>query len=240
MVRFRRTSFEDSRAPSASSLSSWTPITQATLPSAALPFVQQMRVFLAGDTSAARRPAHAAVIHDDAIVCWLDAKDDRMMTTAPAPIALALLHKLLADEHPPLRLAPVTHEMFMQRATVSSNLPLRPTLWNVGLAATRLDRPMQPLTMDMKLRLRRWPDFRILAHRHDHFRLCALLIKQGASVQACCEILDLPPRQVQSFFNAAFLTAYAFPVMGEDLPVRPSPTDGLVKLWRQLRIRWSA
>ena len=42
------------------------------------------------------------------------------------------------------------------------------------------------------------------------------------------------------FFNPAFLTAYAFPVMGEDAPVRPSPTDGLVNLWRQLRIRWSA
>lgn len=213
---------------------------QATLPAAALPFVQQLRMHLAGDTAMPRRSAYAAVIHDNATVCWLDTKNDRMMTTAPAPIALALLHKLLADEHPPLCLAPVTQEILVQRATVSSNLPLRPTLWNIGLAATRLDRLMTPLQMDAKLRLRRWPDFRILAHRPDHFRLCALLIKQGASVQACCDILDLPQRQVQSFFNAAFLTAYAFPVMGEDAPVRPSPADGLVNLWRQLRIRWSA
>ncbi|WP_230113232.1 hypothetical protein [Stenotrophomonas lactitubi] len=202
--------------------------------------MQQLRMHLAGDTAMPRRSAYAAVIHDNATVCWLDTKNDRMMTTAPAPIALALLHKLLADEHPPLRLAPVTQEILVQRATVSSNLPLRPTLWNIGLAATRLDRLMTPLQMDAKLRLRRWPDFRILAHRPDHFRLCALLIKQGASVQACCDILDLPQRQVQSFFNAAFLTAYAFPVMGEDAPVRPSPADGLVNLWRQLRIRWSA
>lgn len=213
---------------------------QATLPAAALPFVQQLRMHLAGNTAMPRRSAYAAVIHDNATVCWLDTKNDRMMTTAPAPIALALLHKLLADEHPPLCLAPVTQEILVQRATVSSNLPLRPTLWNIGLAATRLDRLMTPLQMDAKLRLRRWPDFRILAHRPDHFRLCALLIKQGASVQACCDILDLPQRQVQSFFNAAFLTAYAFPVMGEDAPVRPSPADGLVNLWRQLRIRWSA
>jgi hypothetical protein len=213
---------------------------QATLPAAALPFVQPLRMHLAGDTAMPRRSAYAAVIHDNATVCWLDTKNDRMMTTAPAPIALTLLHKLLADEHPPLCLAPVTQEILVQRATVSSNLPLRPTLWNIGLAATRLDRLMTPLQMDAKLRLRRWPDFRILAHRPDHFRLCALLIKQGASVQACCDILDLPQRQVQSFFNAAFLTAYAFPVMGEDAPVRPSPADGLVNLWRQLRIRWSA
>ena len=213
---------------------------QATLPAAALPFVQQLRMHLAGDTAMPRRSAYAAVIHDNATVCWLDTKNDRMMTTAPAPIALTLLHKLLADEHPPLCLAPVTQEILVQRATVSSNLPLRPTLWNIGLAATRLDRLMTPLQMDAKLRLRRWPDFRILAHRPDHFRLCALLIKQGASVQACCDILDLPQRQVQSFFNAAFLTAYAVPVMGEDAPVRPSPADGLVNLWRQLRIRWSA
>ncbi|CAH0287580.1 hypothetical protein SRABI35_03941 [Stenotrophomonas lactitubi] len=235
MVRFRRSSFEDPSGPFAPP-----PMAQATLPAAALPFVQQLRMHLAGDTAMPRRSAYAAVIHDNATVCWLDTKNDRMMTTAPAPIALALLHKLLADEHPPLRLAPVTQEILVQRATVSSNLPLRPTLWNIGLAATRLDRLMTPLQMDAKLRLRRWPDFRILAHRPDHFRLCALLIKQGASVQACCDILDLPQRQVQSFFNAAFLTAYAFPVMGEDAPVRPSPADGLVNLWRQLRIRWSA
>ncbi|WP_312708134.1 hypothetical protein [Stenotrophomonas sp.] len=202
--------------------------------------MQQLRLHLAGDAATSRRPAYAAVVHDDATVCWLDANSDRMMTTAPAPIALTLLQKLLADEHPPLHLAPVTQQMFVQRATVSSNLPLRPTLWNIGLAATRLDRLMAPLQLDAKLRLRRWPDFRILAHRPDHFRLCALLIKQGASVQACCDILGLPQRQVQSFFNAAFLTAYAFPVMGEDAPVRPSPADGLVNLWRQLRIRWSA
>ncbi len=235
MVRFRRASFEDPSEQFAPP-----PPAQATLPSAALPFVQQLRLHLAGDAATSRRPAYAAVVHDDATVCWLDANSDRMMTTAPAPIALTLLQKLLADEHPPLHLAPVTQQMFVQRATVSSNLPLRPTLWNIGLAATRLDRLMAPLQLDAKLRLRRWPDFRILAHRPDHFRLCALLIKQGASVQACCDILGLPQRQVQSFFNAAFLTAYAFPVMGEDAPVRPSPADGLVNLWRQLRIRWSA
>jgi len=235
MVRFRRSSFEDP-----SELFAPPPMAPATLPSAALPFVQQLRIHLAGDTAMPRRSAYAAVIHDDATVCWLDAKNDRMMTTAPAPIALTLLQKLLAEEHPALSLAPVPQELFEQRAIVSSNLPLRPSLWNIGLAATRLDRLMPPLQMDAKLRLRRWPDFRILAHRPDHFRLCALLIKQGASVQACCEILDMPQRPVQSFFNAAFLTAYAFPVMGEDAPVRPSPTDGLVNLWRQLRIRWSA
>jgi len=235
MVRFRRSSFEDPSEQFAPP-----PMAPTTLPSAALPFVQQLRIHLAGDIAMPRRPAYAAVIHDDATVCWLDAKNDRMMTTAPAPIALTLLQKLLAEEHPALSLAPVSQELFEQRAIVSSNLPLRPSLWNIGLAATRLDRLMPPLQMDAKLRLRRWPDFRILAHRPDHFRLCALLIKQGASVQACCEILDIPQRAAQSFFNAAFLTAYAFPVMGEDAPVRPSPTDGLVNLWRQLRIRWSA
>lgn len=235
MVRFRRHPFDDLEARSA-------PLSMpaATLPAAALPFVQQLRIHLANDTSMPRRSAYAAVIHDDTAVCWLDTQNDRMMTTAPAPITLTLLQKLLAEEHPALSLAPVTQEVFEQRAVVSSNLALRPTLWNIALAATRLDRLMLPLQMDAKLRLRRWPDFRILAHRHDHFRLCALLIKQGASVQACCDILDLPQRQVQSFFNAAFLTAYAFPVMGSDAPVRPSPTDGLVNLWRQLRIRWSA
>lgn len=230
MARFRRIPFKDPNRQFA----------QTSIASATLPFVQQLRIHLTVDGTVARRTSYAAVVHDDATVCWLDLENDRLMTSAPAPIALTLLQKLLAEEHPPLHLAPLTQEMFVQRAKVSSNLPLRPTLWNIGLAATRLDRLVTPMPMDAKLRLHRWPDFRILAHRPDHFRICALLIKQGASVQACCDILDMPKRTVQSFFNAAFLTAYAFPVMGEDAPVRPSPTDGLVNLWRQLRIRWSA
>ncbi|MCI1147747.1 hypothetical protein MOP98_18880 [Stenotrophomonas maltophilia] len=235
MVRFRRQSFEDLQGPLEP-----TPLAPATLPTAALPFVQQLRLHLASDSMPSRRPAHAAIIHGEATVCWLDARNDRMMTTAPAPITLTLLQRLLRDEDPPLSLVPVTQDVFMQRATVSSNIPLRPTLWNVGLSTADHNAPMPTLHESAKLRLRRWPDFRILAHRPDHFRLCALLIKQGASVQACCDLLDLPRRTVQSFFNAAFLTAYAFPVVGEDAPVRPSPTDGLVNLWRQLRIRWSA
>ncbi|WP_295521160.1 hypothetical protein [uncultured Stenotrophomonas sp.] len=235
MIRFRRHPIEGIQVPPAPSQ-----LPLATLPSTGLTFVQQLRIHLTGDSTTSRRCAHAAVIHDGATVCWLDTTSDRMMTTAPAPITLTLLQKVLAETHPALSLAPVTQETFEQRAIVSSTLALRPTLWNIGLAATRLDRLVTPLPMDIKLRLHRWPDFRILAHRHDHFRLCALLIKQGASVQACCDILDLPQRQVQSFFNAAFLTAYASPVLGEDAPVRSSPTDGLVNLWRQLRIRWSA
>ncbi|ALA83302.1 hypothetical protein D7Y55_03470 [Stenotrophomonas maltophilia] len=235
MVRFRRRPFEDLQEPFAAE-----PLAPAALPTAALPFVQQLRLHLASDGAQQRRPAHAAIIHDGATVCWLDARNDRMMTTAPAPITLTLLQKLLGDADPALSLVPVTQDVFVQRATVSSNIPLRLTLWNIALATAGHGAPMSPLHEGTKLRLRRWPDFRILAHRPDHFRLCALLIKQGASVQACCAILDLPRRSVQSFFNAAFLTAYAFPVVGEDAPVRPSPTDGLVNLWRQLRIRWSA
>lgn len=235
MVRFRRSSFEDPQGPFAAP-----PLPSATLPSAALPFVQQLRLYLGDDNSTqSRRHAYAAVVHHDAIVCWLDTRADRMMTTAPAPIALPLLQKLLADDDPALTLTPVTQEMFMQRAVVSSNRPLRPTLWDIGLGTADHDKPMWPLQRDARLRLRRWPDFRILAHRHDHFRLCALLIRQGVTVQACCDILDLPRRPVQSFFNAAFLTAYAFPVMGAQAPVRTSPTDSLVNLWRQIRIRWS-
>ncbi|MCF3497133.1 hypothetical protein C7E15_09115 [Stenotrophomonas maltophilia] len=235
MVRFRRQSFEDLQEPFEAE-----PLAPAALPTAALPFVQQLRLHLASDSTPSRRPAHAAIIHDGATVCWLDARNDRMMTTAPAPITLTLLQRLLGDADSRLSLVPVTQEVFVQRATVCSNVPLRLTLWNVALVTDGPGVPIPPLQDCTKLRLRRWPDFRILAHRPDHFRLCALLIKQGASVRACCDILDLPRQTVQSFFNAAFLTAYAFPVVGEDAPVRPSPADGLVNLWRQLRIRWSA
>ncbi len=230
MVRYRRYPFEDLQPPNA----------PATLPAAALPFVQQLRLHLTTETPGMHRPPFAAVLHDDATVCWLDAKNDRLMTTAPAPVALTLLRQLLSKAPPPLRLAPVSEEAFVQKAFVSSNIPLRPTLWDIGLQTAGQGRLIEPLPMEARLRLRRWPDFRILAHRPDHFRICALLIKQGASVEACCQILDMQAHTVQAFFNAAFLTAYAFPVMGEEVPVRPSPTDSLANLWRQLRIRWSA
>lgn len=230
MARFRRISFEDPQGL----------LPAASLPSAALPFVQQLRLFLAGDSATQRRTAYAAVLHHDTAVLWLDAKNDRMMTTAPASVALALMQRLLSENSPPLSLTPVSEEVFMHRAVVSGDAPMRPTLWEIGLQAPGDGTLMAPLQDGTKLRLRRWPDFRILAHRHDHFRICALLIKQGASVQACCEILDMPRHQVQSFFNAAFLTAYAFPVMAEEAPPRRSPTDGLANLWRQLRLHWSA
>lgn len=173
MVRFRRRPFEDLQEPFAAE-----PLAPAALPTAALPFVQQLRLHLASDGAPQRRPAHAAIIHDGATVCWLDARNDRMMTTAPAPITLTLLQKLLGDADPALSLVPVTQDVFVQRATVSSNIPLRLTLWNIALATAGHGTPMQPLHDGSKLRLRRWPDFRILAHRPDHFRLCALLIKQ--------------------------------------------------------------
>lgn len=229
MVRYRRFPFDDQQPPAPS-----------TLDMAALPFVQQVRLHLAAEATPSRRSAVAAVLHEDATVCWLDAKNDRLLTTAPAPVALTLLRQLLCKAQPPLRLAPVNEDAFVQNAFVSSNIPLRPTLWDIGLQTATQGRLMEPLQMDARLRLQRWPDFRILAHRPDHFRICALLIKQGISVQACCQILDMPLQTVQAFFNAAFLTAYAIPVMGEEAPIRPSPTDSLANLWRQLRIRWSA
>ena len=230
MVRYRRYPFEDLQPA---------PVVAAPSP-VALPFVQQLRLHLSQEGSPQQRPPVAAVLHGETAVCWLDAKNDRLVTTAPAPVALTLLRQLLSKPQPPLCLVPVAEEAFMQKAFVASNVPLRPTLWDIGLQTAAQGKLVEPLQLEACLRLRRWPDFRILAHRPDHFRICALLIKQGASVQACCRILDMPAQTVQAFFNAAFLTAYAFPVMGEETPVRPSPTDSLANLWRQLRIRWSA
>ncbi|KAG1250895.1 hypothetical protein G6F66_015336 [Rhizopus arrhizus] len=57
MVRFRRRPFEDLQEPFAAE-----PLAPAALPTAALPFVQQMRMHQASDRALQRRPAHAAII----------------------------------------------------------------------------------------------------------------------------------------------------------------------------------
>ncbi|WMJ69893.1 hypothetical protein [Stenotrophomonas sp. 24(2023)] len=209
-------------------------------PPAALPFVQQLRYYLSSDALADRGTGYAAIIHPNKTVCWLSARDDRMMTTEPSPIAIAELQRLLSEPTPDLALAMVNREMFEKRATTGSLLPMRPTLWDIGLHAGHGDTPLQPLMGDTQLQLHRWPDFRILAHRHDHFRLCALMVRHGVSVEGCSSLLDIPRQQVQAFFNAAYLSGYGFPVMGSPPMARRSAADGLANLWRQIRIRWSA
>jgi hypothetical protein len=47
------------------------------------------------------------------------------------------------------------------------------------------------------VKLLRWPDFRVLGHDHDGFRLCSLLLKRACTVDECAMLLDLPAAAVR-------------------------------------------
>ncbi len=140
-----------------------------------------------------------------------------------------------------LRLHPLDPEAFNEEAGQGRCVPLRPLLWNLGLLACGANRALAPLSSDSCIKLRRWPDFRVLAHRPDSFRMCALMVKAPMSVEACSQALALPSSQVQAFFNASYLSGYATQV---DAPaLRPSAAPegrGVAALWRSVRTRWSA
>ncbi|MEW6383688.1 MAG: hypothetical protein AB1514_06905, partial [Pseudomonadota bacterium] len=49
------------------------------------------------------------------------------------------------------------------------------------------------------VKLLRWPDFRVLGHDHDGFRLCSLLLKRACTVEECAMLLELPAAAVRDF-----------------------------------------
>ena len=90
------------------------------------------------------------------------------------------------------------------------------------------------------MKLLRWPDFRVLGHDHDGFRLCSLLLKRACTVEECTMLLELPAAAVRDFIHAAYLCGYA------QLQAAPATlmmaaggtrTDNglLARLWRHLR-----
>lgn len=151
------------------------------------------------------------------------------------------LQAALSEAPGELSLHSMDPQSFADEAGRGRSMPLRPLLWNLGLLACSANRALAPLSSSSCIKLRRWPDFRVLAHRPDSFRMCALMIKAPMSVDACSQALALPSSQVQAFFNASYLSGYAMQV---DAPsVRPSTAAkgrGVVALWRSVRTRWSA
>lgn len=142
-----------------------------------------------------------------------------------------------------------THAAFDEALAASVAWPLAPFLWSLGLrigGGTALLAPMDEVS---QLSLRQWPDFRALARRHDHFRLCCLLLKQPSTARQAAALLDLEEAVVEGFFNAAFLSGYADvsevqvsrAVPG---PVAAQPRVGggsaLARMWSSVRRRITA
>lgn len=123
------------------------------------------------------------------------------------------------------------------------SVPLIPLLWQAVLRMQVVPELLPPLHEGSRLRLQRWPDFRVLAHRHDDFRLCSLLLRRACTVLEASHALGVDPGAARAFFNAAWLSGYAN-VEAEATVARPAPAAPvrargpgalLASMWRGVR-----
>ncbi len=137
----------------------------------------------------------------------------------------------------------VLREVAFAPAGQAPRLALTPLLWQTALRMRMVPKLIAPLTETTALRMRQWPDFRVLAHRHDDFRLCSLLLKQAMTATEAAAQLDMDPGAARAFFNAAYLSGHAV-LEGEadalagataDAPPPPPSTSPLARLWQRLR-----
>lgn len=180
--------------------------------------------------------SHAALMLHGSAVLLLDF--DRKLAVPMAPSADDAATSL-ARVFTQLSLRPISAAEFNAGADTHQAVAVAPLLWAVAQQVEPAAALLPPLTAERVLSLRQWPDFRALAHRHDHFRLCCLLLKQASTVQEAAQLLDLDPAVVAGFFNAAYLSGYAEPGEARARPQpQPPPRRGgstLARMWRSVR-----
>jgi hypothetical protein len=193
------------------------------------PFADQLRALLSGRSEQA--------------VLSLDGMDVLQLDFASASAQPLHSARQAADNVPGL-LGPGFERLVLrvgEQAPVSAEaprLPLTPLLWQTALRMRMVPRLIEPLTDTTALRMTQWPDFRVLAHRHDDFRLCTLLLKQACTATGAAALLEIDAGAARAFFNAAYLSGYAAP---EDLDVDSAatpaerPRSRLARLWRGMR-----
>lgn len=183
----------------------------------------------------------ATLTHDGQALLLLDF--DRRLAAPAAGVDKDIASVLAADFHR-LRLEPLSARDFNTSAASAQSMPLAPLLWNIAL---RIDGPvplLDPMDRRTVLSLRQWPDFRALAHRHDHFRLCCLLLKRPSTTAEAADLLELDAATVDGFFNAAYLSGYAQvsrpavvapPAAESATPARKRGGSALARMWRSVR-----
>ena len=158
-----------------------------------------------------------------------------------SPNATASLVRVLGEGFGRIVMQELAPERFESLARHQFHQPLRPILWQVAQHGGDWDDLDRRLLRHARIRLLRWPDFRLLAHQHDGFRLCSLQLKRACSADECRQLLDLDAATVQAFVRSAYLCGYAMvetPDTGAaDAPsARPATTGSLLaRMWRGLR-----
>ena len=112
----------------------------------------------------------------------IDFEHDQMVPLYVHPAQGPSLAQQLGDVFELLALQELSLARFQALAENLSRQPLRPLLWQMaqyGDNWTDFDRRLQ---QNARVSLLRWPDFRVLAHQHDGFRLCSLLLKKPCTL----------------------------------------------------------
>ncbi|HYQ25499.1 hypothetical protein [Stenotrophomonas sp.] len=181
------------------------------------------------------RQGHALLGEGDQPLLLLDLQQDQAVLLEESASALV---ERLAQGFEHLYLDALTATQYQALAGNRARQPLRPLLWQWA-QRSRHWQALDERLRSAAVKLLRWPDFRVLGHDHDGFRLCSLLLKRACTVEECATLLELPPAAVRDFIHAAYLCGYAQVVNTAPAPLAAragSPDHGLLaRLWRSLR-----
>ncbi len=183
------------------------------------------------------REGHALLGLGDEVLLLLDLEQDQAVLLQD--YGSSTLVERLSRNFESLYLDALTPAQMLALAGTRTRQPLRPLLWQWAQRSDHWQELDQRLRSE-SVKLLRWPDFRVLGHQHDGFRLCSLLLKRACTVDECATLLDLPASTVRDFIHAAYLCGYA---QLQPAPVAPisavrneaSDTGMLARLWRHLR-----
>ena len=184
------------------------------------------------------RHGHAVLALKGLPVLLLDFEQDQMVV--PDGSGNAELAQLLSDDFEQLALHGIAAKRYQQLAGELPRQSLRPLLWHWGQHPAHWHDLDVRLQQHARVRLLRWPDFRVLGHQHDSFRLCSLLLKRACSVDECASLLDISGDAVRAFVHPAYLCGYAAleaPAGGSRF-IGGSDAGGLLaRMWRSVRQR---
>jgi len=186
------------------------------------------------------REGHAVLVLQGQPKLLLDFAQDQMVV--PAGVAVACLAQDLSDAFDALSLHGLSERRYQQLGGALPRQPLRPLLWQWGQRPAHWRDLDARLQRNARVKLLRWPDFRVLGHQHDSFRLCSLLLKRACSVDECATLLDMPADAVRSVVHPAYLCGYAaIEDSGSGAPpLRAGGSGGgtlLARMWRSVRQR---
>lgn len=169
------------------------------------------------------------------------AHDHAVVLSGALTPATQSLAQALGEGFDRMVLQDVSPSRFSALAKDQAHQPLRPILWQVAQHGVDWGDLGKRLLRHARIRLLRWPDFRLLAHQHDGFRLCSLLLKRPCTLEECRQLLGLDAQTVEGFVRSAYLCGYAMvetPAGASDPapPVVAPPTGSLLaRMWRSLR-----